>query len=168
MMASLKGIDICRASISAVHRIPHETSFIVKDPNNVFQFRILQRYRDIIKGTTDRETEGLWLIVGSNSMPRTRVVRSWARRRIYSAITEQMRASGFDANGRKLEGAGKQIKHDGHYIDSLIGTVNVMVLEESIHQKYEVLLRQAGLLVQAIMTRCGQRKRRISTNAERG
>lgn len=164
----LKGIDICRTTISAIHKTPHETSFVIRDPNHVLHFRALQRYGAIMRGTIDREKEGLWLIVGSNPMPRTRVVRSWAKRRVYRAITEQLRANGFDIKGRKVEGAGNQMSHGGHCVESLIGTVNVMVLEKSIHHKYEVLLRQAGLLVQAIVERCEQRKKSSRMNSGRG
>lgn len=98
------------------------------------------------------------MIVGSNSIHRTRVVRSWAKRRIYSAIKEQLKAHGFDANGRKLKSAEVQNMHDRDRIESLIGSVNVMVMEKSIEYKYKVLLKQAGLLVQNIMMRCGKGK----------
>ena len=157
-MSLFKGVDICRAVISAVHKIPHDSSFIMKDPAHVLHYRTIQRYKGIRRGTIDREKEGLWLIVGSNSVHRTRVVRSWAKRRIYSAIVKQLRAHGFDANGRKVKGAKDQIMHDGHEIGSLLGSVNVFVLERSIDYKYKELLRQAGLLVRNILTRCGQSK----------
>lgn len=156
-MGIYKGIDICRASISPYHKIPHDSSFIMRDPAHVLHYRTRQQYRRLRDGTMDREKEGLWLIVGSNTMKRTRVVRSWARRRLYSAIQDQLKAQGFDVTGRKIESGKAQVSYNKANVERLIGSVNVWTAEQSILYKYDKLLEQAGLLVQNIIYQCGER-----------
>ena len=86
-------------------------------------------------------------------------MRSWARRRVLQAIVDQLKVQGFDANGRKLKPANPEVASDANNVyESLLGIVDVHVQEKSIGDKYEEVLRQAGLLVQEILTRCGKWK----------
>ena len=160
---SLKRVDICRAAISAVHKIPGNARFVLQDEHHPLNHRITQRYKHIQNGTINREKEGLWLIVGANNVHRKRVVRSWARRRVMQAIVQQLRANGFDIKGRKLRGAKDQDIHDRQEIEGLIGLADISILEKSVGCRYEELLRQAGLLVQEIVRRCGKRRGDSST-----
>ena len=159
----LKSVDTCRAAISAVHKIPNIARFILQDQNHVLHYRTTQYYEDIQNGTVDREKEGLWLIVGSNTISRKRVVRSWARRRVLNAIVQQLNTHGFDNKGRRLKGAEDSVLFDGNEIERLIGIVDVTALEKSVDCKYEELLRQAGILTQEIVRRCGDRRTNSGT-----
>ena len=152
---SLKSVKICRAAISATHKIPINARLILQDEQHVLYYRTFHHYKDIRNGTINGEEEGLWLIVGANNVQRKRVVRSWARRRIFHAIVQQLRAHGFDRKGRKLKNATDHM-HEGKEIQSLIGLVDIYVNEQSIECNYDELSRQAGILVQEIIKRCGK------------
>lgn len=108
-------------------------------------------------------------------MDRTRVVRSWARRRLQNAILSELRSRGFDGQGRRLEkidartaGPAKNALPN-HLQDGesrkieesdLIGSADIRVLEKIVEVKYETVQEQAGLVVQEILKVCSQSTRK--------
>ena len=155
MTVSLRSVNVCRAAISSVHKVPHMARNVMADEAHPLHHRTVKYYEAIINKTIDREKEGLWVIVGANHLSRKRTVRSWARRRILHAVSQQLGVRGFDTKGRRLKGATEESDHHDHKNRSLIGIVDIQVDESSINCKYEEILRQVEILVQEILARCG-------------
>ena len=104
----------------------------------------------------------------SNAMQKKKVVRSWARRRINHAVTEALRARGYDRYGRRLVDPNVSIMKGSQYNNSpnksmvhsapeaLIGTVDIHVLPDSIVTSFTEVQRQAGVVVDEILEICGR------------
>ena len=152
---SLKSIDVCRVAISPVHKVPLCSKRILEDEAHPLHHRIARQYEQIIKGKVNREEQGLWLIVGANHLQRKRVVRSWTRRRILQAVSQQLKDHGFDTQGRRLKGPNAELVPIKHNVESLIGIVELAANDKSVLCKYEEILRQMAILVQEILARCG-------------
>lgn len=103
-----------------------------------------------------------------NSMQKKRVVRSWATRRIEKAVTETLRARGFDRNGRRLifpdaskkkgsKSKSSPLESTPEYApEALIGTVDVHMLHNSIETSFTEVQRQARVIVDKILEICGR------------
>ena len=156
MTVSLRKVNVCRAAISPVHKVPQTTRNVLMDEAHPLHYRTVKQYEAILNGTVDREKEGLWLIVGANHLHRKRTVRSWARRRILHAVSQQLGAHGFDMKGRRLKRGTEDSDQKDHNNESLIGIVDISVDEPSVNCRYEEILRQVEILVQAIVARCGR------------
>lgn len=159
----VRGLDICRVSILPYHKLCHSAENILRDPSHVLNPVLQHRYQPIISGRYDEIREGLWLITTSNPMHKTKVVRSWARRRVSQAILEQLRARGFDGNGRRI--AALETASPGYNSreglvnarpDALVGTVDIEVLNPCVQKDYKEIQRQAGALVESVMSICGR------------
>ncbi len=155
---SIRSVTMCRAAISPVHKVPLNVRNVLVDDGHSMHYRTTQYYKPIMDGNVNREEQGLWIVVGANMLPRKRVVRSWARRRLLRAISEQLGAHGFDTNGRRLKGADAEIIHNKKTIGGLIGLVDMSLTDSIISCKYEEILRQTATLVQEIIARCGVAK----------
>ena len=90
------------------------------------------------------------------------MVRSWAKRRIKSAIIAQLKAQGFEADGRECRSSATDARGP-HTKRRLVGTAEISVLQHSLDVKYQEILRQSGLVVQEILKVCGFPKREFST-----
>ncbi len=156
---SLRSVDVGRAAISPIHKVPLCSKNVLEDEAHPLHHRIARRYAPIINKTINRDEEGLWLIVGSNGLQTKRVVRSWARRRLLQALSKQLEAHGFDTRGRRLKGENEEVVPKQHNIESLVGIVEVSVNDKSIHCKYDEILRQTQILAQEILARCGKPSR---------
>lgn len=107
------------------------------------------------------------MVFSGNAMPRKRVVRSWARRRIDHAVAEALRMRGFDRSGKRLVDGGvttmgkvrsRGVSHEQTtpcIQDSLVGTVDVQILNPSVEANFKEVQRQAGLVVEEILRVCG-------------
>lgn len=168
----MRTFGLCRVAISRSHKVPHGPSQILKDPSNVLYTRTCRRYDHVLKGQYDEEDEGLWLLVTGNHMSKNRTVRNWARRKVENALWDQLNAKGFDRCGRKLTRYQKDesTMEQGHgfsnrgiskeakpHLRSLVGTVQICVLDNIIHSKQEEVRRQAGIIVEEIFKICGAR-----------
>ena len=167
----IRTLDICRVCISPQHKIPHSSQCILTDPSHVLRPRLHQRYEPILKQRYDEFKEGLWLGFTSNSMQRTKVVRTWARRRVAQAVTEGLRVRGFDGKGRRIEGfgdgGGEEVTKGQSGLDVLVGTVEVEIMNQSVETAFAEVRRQAGLVVEEILRICGRQGRMEKPQARR-
>ena len=164
----IRNLNVCRVCVHAVHKIPYSAGLILRDPSHVLFPSLRQRYERISKGQYDEFQEGLWLTVTSNPMQRTKVVRSWARRRMDQAVKQALRTNGFDSNGRKIEDGTLSVERQGNnvlqYPQALVGTVDIEVMDCSVLVAYEEVQRQASLVVDEILRVCGRQLRKSSTS----
>ena len=164
---ALRSLDICRVSISPVHKVSRAARDILADSTHVLYVPTRYRYQAILEHKYDERLEGLWLMFTSNPMRYTRVVRSWARRRVEGAVMQKLNDLGFNKSGnmtghefpqRRRFSSGITL-HDGRAIqaaDVLVGTVEVAVLDKCVETSYHEVQRQAGQIAQEIVRICGR------------
>lgn len=96
-------------------------------------------------------------------MHKTKVVRSWARRRVSQAVVEQLRVKGFDGKGRRIDAT--ETASQGHNSseglgnagpDALVGTVDIEVLNPCVQKEFKEVQQQAGALVESVLSICGR------------
>ena len=96
----------------------------------------------------------------SNTMPGSRVVRSWTTRKMRQAIVDALGERGFDRKGRRLKksaGSGQGIDGDRVLPELLAGTLSIETLPLIRETKYEEVQRQAATVVNEVIKICGQR-----------
>lgn len=166
-LSVLPSLTVFRVDISPKHKISQNTQKILNDRSHVLYLPTLYRAQAILDGTYDESQEGLRMVFVTNTMQKKRVVRSWARRRIDQAVTEALRTRGFDRNGRRLvdpyacKSRGSDPQNSPNNITAksapkaLIGTVNILVLSQSIETSFTEVQRQAGVVADNILKTCG-------------
>lgn len=157
---AIRTLDICRVAISPVHKISYAASIILKDTSHVLHAPTRQRYEAILNGQYDKRQEGLWIVFNSNAIHSKRVVRTWAKRRVTRAVVEELQKRGFDKKGKKI------VKVEGGQLaagasDVLVGTVGIEVLKKCVEAQYDEVQRQAGLMVQEILSICEWRRKGV-------
>lgn len=161
-------LTVCRVDISQKHKVPFNALKIFNDRSHVLHLPIRKRFQPILDRRYDERQEGLRMDFISNSMQKKKVVRSWARRRINRAVTEALKARGYDRYGRRLVDPNvstiKGSQYNNRPIQStvqsapeaLIGTVDIHVLPDSIKTTFTEVQRQAGVVVDEILKTCGR------------
>lgn len=166
----IPNLNVCRVSIYPTHQLSHSAENILKDPSHVLHPALGQRYQSLIRGRNDDFQKGLWIMFTSNPMHRKKVVRSWARRRIAQAVTQELRVRGFDGKGRRVDTGStteKRLEESGERRpDALVGTVDIEVMNQSVETGFAEVQRQVGLLAEQIVRICGRQVRQ--TNPRRG
>lgn len=150
-------VSICRVAISPVHMVPHDSSFILADQAHPLFPRYQQRYAAMLKNGENTYDKDLWLVIRCNNLSKdyNRVVRSWAKRRVKSAIIQQLESNGFDARGHKITNPTVQSNAHNRTPQGLAGIGEFTVLEQIIQVDYMEVLRQANIVVQEILRVCG-------------
>ena len=164
---STRPLAVCRFEISPKHKIAYGAKQILSDRSHVLYLPTRKRFQAILDGRYD-ERQGLNVAFIANTMRKKAVVRNWARRRIDQAVTSALRLRGFDRNGRRLinsEGSTlKGSKLNDSPIDltanstpeALVGTASVYVLPDSIKTSFTEVQRQAGVVADKILQKCGR------------
>ena len=157
---SIPTVNVCRLNISKSHKLSYTAERVIKDPGHVFHQPIRKRYQKVVNGKYDPREEGLWITCTSNTMPGSRVVRSWTTRKMRQAIVDALKSRGFDPKGKKLKtfpGPGQ--KTDGCHVlpELLSGTLSIETMPLIRETKYEEVQRQAAMIVNEVIRICGQR-----------
>lgn len=154
--------------MSPKHKIPYAANKILGDRSDILYLSMRKRYKTIMDGCYDERQEGLWLQFISNPLQNKRVVRSWVTRRIDHAVTRALRMRGYDRNGRRLVNPnastlkGSESSNSAvnsrleHAPDTLIGTVEVRILPNSIETSFTEVQSQAEVVVDKILKSCGR------------
>ena len=153
-------VNVCRLNISKDHKLSYTAERVIKDPGHVFHRPVRQRYQNVVNGKYDPREEGLWIACTSNTMPGSRVVRSWTTRKMRQAIVDALKSRGFDRKGRRLKkSAGPSQGIDGGRVlpELLAGTLSIETLPLIRETKYEEVQRQADTVVNEVIKICGQR-----------
>ena len=153
-------VNVCRLNISKDHKLSYTAERVIKDPGHVFHRPIRQRYQNVVNGKYDPREEGLWIACTSNTMPGSRVVRSWTTRKMRQAIVDALKSRGFDRKGRRLKksaGPGQGIDGGRVLPELLAGTLSIETLPLIRETKYEEVQRQADTVVNEVIKICGQR-----------
>lgn len=153
-------VNVCRLNISKNHKLSYTAERIFKDPGHVFYRPIRKRYQNVVNGKYDLREEGLWITCTSNTMPGSRVVRSWTTRKMRQAIVDALKNRGFDRTGKKLKTLAElgQGINGGHVLPELLsGTLSIETMPLIRETKYEEVQRQAAMVVNEVIRICGQR-----------
>lgn len=164
----IRFLTVCRICISPKHKISRTAYKILDDRSHVLHLPTRKRCQRILEGRYDERQEGLWMQFTGNTMQKKRVVRSWATRRVDQAVTEALRTKGFNRNGKRLAHPAAstltQSESKGspvglaleHSPEVLVGTVEVLILQNCIETSFTEVQRQAGLMVDRILEICGR------------
>lgn len=153
-------VNVCRLNISKNHKLSYTAERVIKDPGHVFYRPIRQRYQKVVNGNYDPREEGLWIMCTSNTMPGSRVVRSWTTRKMRQAIVDALKSRGFDRKGKRLKtlaGPGQGVDGGRVLPELLTGTLSVETMPLIRETKYEEVQRQAATVVNEVIRICGQR-----------
>ena len=153
-------VNVCRLNISRDHKLSYTAERMIRDPGHVFHRPIRQRYQNVVNGNYDPREEGLWIMCTSNTMPGSRVVRSWTTRKMRQAIVDALENRGFDRKGRRLKksaGLGQGIDGGRILPELLAGTLSIETLPLIRETKYEEVQRQAATVVNEAIKICGQK-----------
>lgn len=152
---SVTGVNICRYKLSPQHVVSLISYRMMTDPRHVLYLPMRQRFQHIVKGQYDPRQEGLWLGCTGITMTGTRVVRSWAKRRLYQAIVEALSIRGFDKKGKQLNKIAES--RVGENVPTvLVGTLAVEAMPRSKEVKYKEVQEQALMIVDHVVKICGQ------------
>jgi len=111
---------------------------IMHDPYHPLHLRRMRYHKE-------KEQTGLWWwIQGGFSISKKSVVRHWLWRRLNTALVEELKAKGFDRNGKSIPG----IRGEG--APDLFGSLKLAVQRPLLTIKFEELKMQTGLVIQAI------------------
>lgn len=157
---SIPTVNVCRLNISKNHKLGYTAERVIKDSGHVFHRPIRQRYQNVVNGKYDPREEGLWIACTSNTMPGSRVVRSWTTRKMRQAIVHALNSRGFDRKGRrlkKLAGTGQRIDGSRVLPELLAGTLSIETMPLIRETKYEEVQRQAATVVNEVIRICGQK-----------
>ena len=153
-------VNVCRLNISKNHKLSYTAERVFRDPSHVFHRPIRKRYQNVVNGKYDPREEGLWITCTSNTMPGTKVVRSWTTRKMRQAIVDALKSRGFDRKGKKLKALAEpgQGIDGGHVVPELLsGTLSIETMPLIRETKYEEVQRQAAMVVNEVIRICGQR-----------
>ncbi len=160
----IQNLNVCRVCMFPTHKLSHSAEAILRDTSHVLQPSVRHQFEHIITGRYDEFEEGLWLMFTSNTMPGKKIVRSWARRRVVHAVTQELRMRGFDSRGRRVEtdstAEDQQPGSAGKRPDLLVGTVDIEAMEHGVHLKFAEVQEQAAHVVERILKICGRRARK--------
>ena len=153
-------VNVCRLNISKNHKLSYTAERVFRDPGHVLHRPIRKRYQNVVNGKHDPREEGLWITCTSNTMPGTKVVRSWTTRKMRQAIVDALKSRGFDRKGTKLKTLAEpgQAVDGGHALPELLsGTLSIETMPLIRETKYEEVQRQAAMVVNEVIRICGQR-----------
>ena len=168
LVRGLGSLSWCRCSISPKHTPSSIGKYILQDRSHVLHLRMKRRYQEVLDHRQHWKQEGLQIQVAANGIHKKwqRTVRSWAKRRVEQALTEQLRARSFDRGGRRLRRAreaagcnqsgpefrqpnGAPSTHDKS--EDLCGSIRVQLLENVVGTKYADLHHQAGMIIDGFL-----------------
>ncbi|KAL2871521.1 uncharacterized protein BJX67DRAFT_342477 [Aspergillus lucknowensis] len=96
-----------------------------------------------------------------------RVVRSWCARRVRTAFRQELKARGFDAEGRSLESnTGGSATPDG-IPGNLIGTIHILVEPPCIGEKYATVRQDMKILMDALIDSLVEERQKTQTKQAR-
>ena len=143
----VRGVSICRVKWSPKYEPSYVASKILSEPGHVLSLPTLERYKERVR-------EGLWWYVTANTMTGMRCMRSRGNRRLRIALTQALKAKGYDKNGRLLGALG-----DRKVGVELRGSMEVQILKQCIDAEWRKVQKQAELILEKIMELCQGYKR---------
>ncbi|ORY12294.1 hypothetical protein BCR34DRAFT_482839 [Clohesyomyces aquaticus] len=121
-----------------------------------------------------RDRSGLWwMITAGNNSTKTKVVRSWLRRRLKTAFIEELKKRGFDRDGKLLD-VKKRNLSPGDLVEDLVkigktpelkGSLKLHVLAPLITAKGEEVKTEAGKVVDAL---CSKLRAELASTSQPG
>ena len=157
-MKKLKGLDVCHLYVSRGYKVPTPATKTLADINDPRYWLCAEKYAWLEDERYRSENKGFWLVMVDARVQLGRVKRSWVRRRLKNAVTDRLRAYGFDTSGRRLDptpGSDSLPATAQHDYTRLIGIAELHPKESSFETKFEEVQNQADIIVQYILTQCG-------------
>ncbi|KAA6414150.1 MAG: hypothetical protein FRX48_02512 [Lasallia pustulata] len=136
------GVSICRVQWSPKYEPSYVASKILLEPGHVLSLPTLERYKKRVR-------EGLWWYVTSNTITSMRCMRSHGNRRLRVALTQALKAKGYDKNGRLLGALGNQ-----KVGVELRGSMDIQIFKQCIDAEWKEVQKQAELVLEKIVKLC--------------
>jgi hypothetical protein len=133
-----------QSKLFTVSYAPEYKTFI---PNHIISDHMHPLNETQKRRARDRKKEGLWWHTTTGvDASKSSCVRAWARRRLRPAVTEELRARGYDENGMLINAKNSQTK-----TTNLFGSLRLHILPALLPAKFTQVKQESGQVIDILL-----------------